>query len=157
MVPDIVDWGPLVLFGITTRASVRAYRSFSELPRFWDDWMRRRRWREIALPAVARPLYGLCGPAADQEFEYAICLEASADTRLPQGWQRFEVAGCRRAIFHAEGPQPRAIQEATLAAYARWLPASGMARGEGFDLEVYYPEAGDGACRSEVRIPLPEA
>jgi hypothetical protein len=32
-----------------------------------------------------------------------------------------------------------------------------MARGEGFDLEVYYPEAGDGACRSEVRIPLPEA
>lgn len=144
----------LDLLGVSTMTSVHAYESFKELPLFWDDWMHRRRWRELPLPPMERPLYGICGPTVDAEFEYAICVEAPASISPPPGWKRFTLRAGPRAIFSAEGELPAAVQGATLAAYAKWLPASGMERGEGWDIEVYYPGDPGSPCRSEVRIPL---
>lgn len=144
----------LDLLGVSTMTSVHAYESFEELPRFWDDWMRRRRWRELPLAPAERPMYGLCGPSIDAEFEYAICVEAPPSITPPPGWKRFTLLAGLRAIFSAKGALPTAIQEATLAAYAKWLPGSGMERGEGWDVEAYYPGEPGRPCRSEVWIPL---
>lgn len=144
----------LDLLGVGVRTSARAYRSFSELPRFWEDWMRRRRWLEVRGLRPRSPLYGLCFGDGDSGIDYLICVEAPPGAPAPAGWRRVSIPARRYAISEAEGPQPRAIQGATLALYARWLPASGMERGEGCDVEAYFPEAPGAAPKSEARVPL---
>ena len=150
----IVELPELDLVGVGTRASIRAYASFSELPRFWDDWFRSRRWREVPDSPPDRPVYGLCGPAVDAEFEYLICVESPPKCAAPPRWRRIKAPAGRYAVFEASGSQPRAIQEATLAAYLRWLPVSNLARGDGWDMEVYYPGPSGRPRRAELRLPL---
>lgn len=140
----------LALLGVGARSRFHAYESFRDLPRIWEDWLKRRRWIEVPALEPDKPIYGLCAPSVESEFAYYICVEPPAATRPPPGWKRIDVPAGRYAISYAEGPQPRAIQGATLAAYAKWLPASGFARGPGWDVETYY---GDGTS-CELRIPI---
>jgi AraC family transcriptional regulator len=144
----------LSLLGVGIRSGFRAYASFRELPIFWDDWMRRRRWREVPNLEPGRPVYGLCAPSIEREFEYYICVEAPEGVAGPPGWRKLPVAPGRYAISEASGPQPLAIQGATLAAYARWLPASGFGRGSGWDVEAYFPRIPGEPDKSELRLPL---
>jgi AraC family transcriptional regulator len=151
--PDVrVESLPVLrLYGIGVATSMRAYRAFRDLPEAWAEWTRRRRWLEVPALAPGRPFYGLCSPAVERSFDYYICVEASPGSRPPPGWKQVDVHAGQYAISRAAGAQPRAIQGATLAMYARWLPASGLERGPGWDIEAYFP--GD-LCLSELRLPL---
>lgn len=147
--------------GLGTRAPVRRFRSYLDLPAFWTDFLRNARWRPLCvalgLPEAEVACHGLVRVHASGEVEYVIGQEVPPGTRAPRGYLAVDLPAAPHAVFTAVGEPSRTAQELALSAYARWLPGAGVRRRPGgWDLELYFPDrtAPPGAMRCELWIPL---
>lgn len=147
--PSIEELPALALLCLRRNTHLGAYRSFSELPLFWEDWFSRRPWREIEGLAPGCTHYGLSRSDDGRLVEYLIGVEAPPKARPPGRWERIATVPGTYAVFTARGELPQAIQKAILGAYRRWLPGSGYRRREGWDIERYAATGG-----SELLVPI---
>jgi AraC family transcriptional regulator len=125
--------------------------NLKKIPQFWSEFKKSRDYKTVCDLITAEKettvtgptLLGVCIPNENknlEEFFYAIGVESSSKKALV-GFETIYIPALTWAIFDANGPAEKSVQEATESIYQEWFPSTGYEEAAAPELEVY--PAGD--------------
>jgi AraC family transcriptional regulator len=153
MKPKFVELPAFEVVGVSGRFTADKTEG---IPVLWDRFVTA--WSGAGLPFPTKS-YGLCydeGGGEPQEsppFTYMAAFDRP-EGDLPEGMEARTVPANRYAVFTHVGEVHR-IKETYRHIFGTWLPASGMARAEGPDFELYDERFDEKTMGGEVDIYVP--
>lgn len=118
-----------------------------KIPQFWSEFVKSKNYKTICdlmaaenKPTVTGPtLLGVCIPNENknlEEFFYAIGVESNSKKALA-GFEPIHIPALTWAIFDANGPAEKVVQEVTERIYQEWFPSTRYEEAAAPELEVY--------------------
>ena len=130
----IVEKAPFTVVGV--RKSFGAETSYSEIPKFWGEWMSDRKG--------LKGMFGVCTGMGGKTLDYMIADLYLPWEDIPKGCCTYQVPGGQWALFRCEGALPDSMQKVNRQIWSEWLPAlQGYALAGDCLLEYYLPPAED--------------
>ena len=123
------------------------------IPAFWDEYCGRRLYEKVPCHL------GVCAQEkmGKKAFKYGIGCCSDNVTKIPEGFEVWELPAYTWAIFKCVGPTPNCIRDMWDVIYKEWLPGSDYEMIQDYDVENYLP--GDNQSEdyvSEIWFPVKE-
>lgn len=162
MDPKIIKRPSFFLLGHGLKTNTKDGNNLKEIPRFWDNYMKKELCKTIPGKINPNQEYGLCYDFNPQTLDmcYMIGYEVKNLENIPEGMCGKEVPASLYVCFTTPKVLRKdfvtSIQETTKFIYREWLPQSGYQYNEnGNDFEIYDERCfGDIDCQMDIFIPI---
>lgn len=139
----IVEKAPFTVVGIRKRFA--AETSYSEVPKFWNEWMSDRKG--------LKGMFGVCTDMDGKTLDYRIADLYQPWEDIPAGCETYQIPGGLWALFPCRGPLPDSMQKISKQIWSEWLPSlQSYTLAGNYLLEFYMTNAEDNV--TYICIPL---
>ena len=126
--------------------------NFEVIPRLWHEFVGRQ--DEIQNRADMNALGCVfCGEGTDERY-YLACVEVTAVENVPTGMESLEIPAGNHAVFVHKGSLDT-LGETMEHIHGTWMPASGYARRDAPEVEIYGAKFDPASADSELEICIP--
>jgi AraC family transcriptional regulator len=143
MEPKIIEKPTFQVLGYSIRTTTHNGQNSTDIPRFWDEFIKNNLRNDIPNPISTNVELGICTDfnLQDGEFTYLIGLEVKSTELVPEGMTYKTFPAGLYAVFTTPPATndtfSQSIQDTWESIFGSWLPSSGYEHSGGAEMELY--------------------